>query len=245
MPGSEVPADLYCHQHIGIVLKPKGFYSHAEEDTWIEFAEWIPDYLQSATQAALRAEMEKYVSDSDEAGYVYAYEIRDPKPLNEFHIKVGRSVNIAERFNSWGKQCGSKETALRGWWPHGIKDGDAANSSSLLTGRINPGEKGKYCHRTERLIHLELRDIALNSTHLTPRFQAIALGERQSKRGKAPVQTGLPSKPCPDCKKMHREIFILQRATSGELKGREWELLVKPIIKKWGNFVTAHASKKA
>ncbi|CAE6498252.1 unnamed protein product [Rhizoctonia solani] len=208
--------------------------------------------------------MEKYVSDSDEAGYIYAYEIRDPKPPNEFHIKIGRLGDPIRRLDEWDRQCGSKETAVRGWWPGVIQDGNTANSSGLLSRMIDPGEKGKYCHRLERLIHLELRDIALNSTHLTPRFQEIVLGRggssgkghppsespsslkraNQSKRRKAPAQADSPLKPCPDCKKIHRKIFVLERAMSGELKGREWELVVKPIIEKWGNFVTAHASKK-
>ena len=38
--------------------------------------DWITDHLQEDTQAALRAEMEKCPSDSEEFGYIYAYEIR-------------------------------------------------------------------------------------------------------------------------------------------------------------------------
>lgn len=30
----------------------------------------------------------------------------------------------------------------------------------------------------------------------------------------------------------------MERPQSGPLKGREWDGLVKPIIKKWGQFVT-------
>jgi hypothetical protein len=39
---------------------------------------------------------------------------------------------------------------------------------------------------------------------------------------------------------VHKEIFTLERATSGKVKGREWESVVQPIIEKWGGFVTAY-----
>ena len=36
-------------------------------------ADFIPGYLQPETQLALRKEMAKPVSESDESGFVYAY----------------------------------------------------------------------------------------------------------------------------------------------------------------------------
>lgn len=69
------------------------------------------------------------------------------------HIKVGRAINLVKRLDEWGKQCGSKEVILRGWWPGTVEDDgadDSVNGSvSLMKGRIKPGEKGKYCHRLE------------------------------------------------------------------------------------------------
>ena len=38
-------------------------------------SDWIPEYLQSATQIALRAEMQKARAESDVEGYIYAFEI--------------------------------------------------------------------------------------------------------------------------------------------------------------------------
>jgi hypothetical protein len=111
--------------------------------------------------------MEKQASSSDKDGYIYAYEIRsmsrltwaldlnlcaftDPNTPDEVHIKVGRSVNLVKRLDEWGKQCVSREVILRGWWPGTIEDNDQEEGTvSLLKGRINPGEKGKYCHRLE------------------------------------------------------------------------------------------------
>ncbi|KAG8728972.1 hypothetical protein FRC11_009796 [Ceratobasidium sp. 423] len=192
--------------------------------------------------------MEKPASASDKDGYIYAYEIRNPKTPNEVHIKVGRAVNLVKRLDEWSKQCVSREVIIRGWWPGTIEDNDqddSANSVSLLKGRINPGEKGKYCHRLERLIHLELSDVALNSTHLTPEFNKKAPGKKakadsNSSSSKAPSASKLVKKPCPDCGAVHKEIFTLERVVSGKMKGREWENVVQPIIEKWGKFVTEY-----
>jgi hypothetical protein len=40
--------------------------------------------------------------------------------------------------------------------------------------------------------------------------------------------------------KKHQEIFTFQRAAEGELKGREYELVIRPIIEKWVKFVQEH-----
>lgn len=193
--------------------------------------------------------MEKPASLSDKDGYIYAYEIRNPKTPDEVHIKVGRAINLVKRLDEWGKQCGSKEVILRGWWPGTVEDDgadDSVNGSvSLMKGRVKPGEKGKYCHRLERLIHLELSDVALNSVHLTPEFTKKpsakkAKGDTNSSPSKPPPASKLVKKPCPDCNTVHKEIFTLERVTSGKLKGREWEDVVQPIVEKWGKFVTEY-----
>jgi len=40
--------------------------------------------------------------------------------------------------------------------------------------------------------------------------------------------------------KKHREIFTFQKASEGELEGREYELVIRPIIEKWVKFVQEH-----
>jgi hypothetical protein len=35
----------------------------------------------------------------------------------------------------------------------------------------------------------------------------------------------------------HKEIFAFRRPDTGKYKGREWDLIVKPVIEKWGRFV--------
>ncbi|QRV86156.1 hypothetical protein RhiJN_14174 [Ceratobasidium sp. AG-Ba] len=239
--------ERFCFQHTKDVLQPTGFYSHAKDNTWVTFAEWIPEYLQPETQASLRAEMEKPASLADKPGYIYAYEIRNPKTPKEVHIKVGRAINLVKRLDEWGKQCVSREVILRGWWPGTVEDNDQDNNNSvngsvsLLKGRINPGEPGKYCHRLERLIHLELSDVALNNVHLTPEFSKSKKAKSKSTPASPPPSSSksakITKKPCPDCGAVHKEIFTLERATSGKLKDREWEAVVQPIIEKWGSFV--------
>lgn len=39
---------------------------------------------------------------------------------------------------------------------------------------------------------------------------------------------------------MHKEIFSFERFPPGKRKGQEWELVVRPILKKWGKFVEEH-----
>ncbi|KAF8610511.1 hypothetical protein BDV93DRAFT_431466 [Ceratobasidium sp. AG-I] len=240
--------DRFCFQHTKDVLQPTGFYSHAKDNTWVTFADWIPEYLQPDTQAALRAEMEKPASLADKDGYIYAYEIRNPNTPKEVHLKVGRAINLVKRLDEWGKQCVSREVILRGWWPGTVEDNDQDSSNSvngsvsLMKGRIKPGDKGKYCHRLERLIHLELSDVALNSTHLTPGFtkKTATATSSVTSPSKPPPASKLTGKPCPDCSAVHKEIFTFERATSGKIKGREWESVVQPIIEKWGAFVTEY-----
>jgi len=48
------------------------------------------------------------------------------------------------------------------------------------------------------------------------------------------------SQTCPDCGKRHKEIFPLIRITHGAYVGQEFEMIVKPVIKKWGDFVDKH-----
>ena len=37
--------------------------------------------------------------------------------------------------------------------------------------------------------------------------------------------------------RVHKEIFSFARAQDGPYKKKEWDLIVKPVIEKWGSFV--------
>lgn len=219
--------------------------------------------------------MEKPRSRADVSGYIYTFEIRDPKTPNKIHLKVGRAVNLVKRMDQWDKQCGSKEQVLRGWWPGTVEDDDGG-PTSLMKGRVKAGDKGPLCHRLERLVHLELADLAVNSPYLDPDFQTIAAKKKDKGKDKD-VGGGTPSKkaiqaiklissPCTDCMSLlciplchvclltggftggtiHKEIFSMDRVERGPYKGKEWESIVKPVIEKWGRSnPTVHATTYA
>ena len=104
--------------------------------------------------------MDSPISKSDEDGYIYAYELRDPKSAGDFNIKVGRAVNLVKRIHQWTKLCESKEPILRGWYP-GPDDGDVTNIS-LRKGQVQAGAKGKHCHRLERKHNAETAPLRAN-----------------------------------------------------------------------------------
>ncbi|EJU05859.1 hypothetical protein DACRYDRAFT_113884, partial [Dacryopinax primogenitus] len=254
------PVERYCHQHAREVLEPSGFYTRPQAGgapRWIAYGEWIPEYLSQPTQILLRTTMESPPSVSDQPGHIYAYELRTPAS-EPVALKVGRAGNVKNRLGEWGRQCG-KEVVLRGLWPPAA--GEREGNPSLMRGRLKPGEKAPCVHRLERLIHLELADVSLYSTHLRvdffPSTRVVPSGTTTPARGTrskasgTPAKGSLPSSPasasknplrrpltaCPECGKLHREIFTFDRVGSGRAKGREWEEIVRPVIDKWGRFV--------
>ncbi|KAG2752066.1 hypothetical protein P692DRAFT_20830268 [Suillus brevipes Sb2] len=234
---------VYCHQHRDAMFHAQtGFYVRRKgmADTFVEFSDHISQYLQRDTQLALRVEMEKATSTSDVPGYIYTYEIRDPKRPDVIQLKVGRAVNLTKRLDQWGKQCGSKVPIVRGWWPGTVEDesDDDGTNGSLLTGNIKAGQPGPLCHRVERLVHIELADLVVHTPYLDSKFPNVDNSDTSPSTSGSPKKAAM--KPCFDCGAMHREIFAFPRPEKGHYKGREWELLVKPVIEKWGKFVSEY-----
>jgi len=225
----------FCHQHTKEMLSSFGFYGRKTGE-WVKFEDWIPPYLQQETQASLRAEMEKARSQSDVPGYIYTYEIREGQ-TDTIKLKVGRAVNIIKRLDQWDKQCRSKEQVLRGYFPGTVEPDEDGNDGGLMKGRLKPGEKGACCHRLERLIHLELADLACSKAYLDPSWPEVDTPpESKASNSK---ELNRPA-PCPDCGSLHKEVFEFQRWKKGKNVGKEWELLVKPVIERWGRFVELH-----
>ncbi|KZT54327.1 hypothetical protein CALCODRAFT_456803 [Calocera cornea HHB12733] len=184
--------------------------------------------------------MEAPPSVSDLPGHIYAYELRGP-PSEPVALKVGRATNVKNRLGEWGRQC-AKEVVLRGLWPP--PEGTRERDASLLRGRLKPGDKARCSHRLERLIHLELADISVYSTHLTPEFLAPFPGHLNGAVPASPASPAgkkkpvrRPLTPCEECGKLHREIFTFERASRGKVKGKEWEEVVWPVMERWGRFV--------
>ncbi|KAJ3737649.1 hypothetical protein DFJ43DRAFT_987288 [Lentinula guzmanii] len=262
--------ERFCHQHAKELLGPSGFYARRQHrdqshgqglQEWIDFADYIPPYLHPDTQVALRVEMEKPRSQSDVEGYIYTFEVRDPSPPT-ISLKVGRAVNVVKRLNQWGKQCGSKEQVLRGWYPGEVDtDSEEANDTvgqSLMKGRVKAGGRGVWCHRLERLIHLELADLAVHAPYLKPEWEAFTKGSGRGKvtksatlsKSKSPPPKSKKDKflanglgnggggaPCKDCGQIHKEIFEFARRVDVDYHGMEWEGIVKKVIDEWGAFV--------
>lgn len=201
--GEDLPH--YCHQHMKIAFDDVKFPSHKDPAIWVDFQDWIPEYLQDETKELLRKEMRTKRSAADVSGYIYAFEIDgEPFPITDIHrltdraddvdsglvhIKVGRAVRLTKRLAEWDKQCQSKQTHLRGFWPS-TKDADDGN---LARGRVQVGEPGPWCHKLERLVHLELADLAVNAPYLDQNFPNVKGG---SDNGGDRVVSRTA---CPDC----------------------------------------------
>jgi hypothetical protein len=192
------PLERFCPAHSDQIKQDKTFIINHKTG---EYKDYIPDYLSSETQVALRLEMQKTVSPADKPGYIYTFQIIDPSTPSLVHLKVGRTSNVSRRINQWGKQCGSREQILRGFWPGTVdQDVDAdADGVDLVKGRIRAGAAGPYVARLERLVHLELADLVANSPYLeagwpktsTPSLSAVG----SPKKGAKLIRTS-----CSDCK---------------------------------------------
>jgi len=150
--------------------------------------------------------------------------------------------------DQWSKQCGSKEQILRGFWPGGMDKGGVP-----MKGLVQAGPKGPWCHRVERLVHIELADLVEYTPYLEDEYPNVSANKDVKKGGKKDV------KRCPDCmcsshilpqagagsqRKLgntkHQEIFSFERVTEGRYEGKEWDDIVKPVIEKWGGFVEGY-----
>jgi hypothetical protein len=90
--------------------------------------------------------------------------------------------------DQWGKQCGSKEQILRGFWPGGMD-----KSGVPMKGLVQAGPKGPWCHRVERLVHIELTDLVEHAPYLERKYPNVGANKEVKKGGKRDV------KRCPDC----------------------------------------------
>lgn len=154
-------------------------------------------------------EMEKSAARGEEDGYIYTFQISgaplpsfpstsspehshaDPQTPDLVHLKVGRTVNLTQRMHQWSRQCMSREQVLRGFWPGTVQPaapGESDDAATLLRGRVQAGPPGKASHRLERLVHLELADLAANAPYLDaawPKAPAAAKNSTPKKAVKA------------------------------------------------------------
>ncbi|KAK7689078.1 hypothetical protein QCA50_007769 [Cerrena zonata] len=213
----------YCHIHTDQIKKSAGYLSN---NVVAPFETFIPETLDSQTQVQLKTAMVEKLSDADKAGYIYIYEVNDPSKLHPeiLEYKVGRSYKPIQRVGQWENSCRSQRHVVRYIFP-GPPD------QIMLTGMMRQGKPAKFCHRLERLIHLELADLSLNAPYLDP--------EEKDAVHKMATQ---PRKQCIDCKKLHQEIFSFRQAKSGPHQGKEYEM-VKEVVDRWGLFVNEFLSR--
>lgn len=221
--------EIFCYQHRSRLLQPTGFYA-SKGSEWVSFNDWIPSYLHPDTQAALRVEMEKLPSPSDSPGHIYVFEIRD-RSSDRLRLKVGRATNVVKRIDEWDRQCRTHEHVIRGWYPE-PENKSKSKSPSHLKGLVKVGDPAAWCHRLERLIHLELADLATRSAYLDPDWPVVAPLSTSNQRSSV-VQ-------CSDCGESHREIFDFVRVKQGKYRNKEWEMIVLPVIRKWGQFTAKY-----
>jgi hypothetical protein len=168
--------------------------------------------------------MQKAPGPSDKAGFIYTFQIlgtasgvrppyyrwrrrADVSTPGVVQLKVGRTNNLPRRMGQWSRQCGSHEQVLRGFWPGtvapapGAADPGADADVCIAQGRLRAGAPGPAVAKLERLIHLELADLAAYAPYRRP-------GWPNAVHPPSPPAAGAsPRKPpprrvrgqCPDC----------------------------------------------
>ncbi|KAG1819667.1 uncharacterized protein BJ212DRAFT_1342270 [Suillus subaureus] len=88
--------------------------------------------------------------------------------------------------------------------------------------------------KLERLVHIELWDLVTHLAYLHPEFPNVHFSDFK-------YQDKVVPRPCDECTgTIHKEIFAFTRVEEGKFKGREWEDIVKPVIRKRGLFLVEY-----
>ncbi|CAG8470088.1 hypothetical protein C2G38_2221945 [Gigaspora rosea] len=106
-------------------------------NNYINGSDYIRKDLPDQTKNLLRLEMEKDISTSDEAGFIYMFTIVNSQNKSKQYFKIGRGKDVEKRLKQWEKKCSYNANLLEKF-------------------------KCKYTHRVERLIHLELSNIKVS-----------------------------------------------------------------------------------
>ncbi|KAG2124536.1 hypothetical protein BD769DRAFT_875854 [Suillus cothurnatus] len=239
------PQPIYCRYHIparvGIVthVDNQGFKVQpvSQDEVFVRFCDYIPEYLQPDTQQQLRKAITREISERFRIpGYVYALNVFDPEIEGKLSLKIGYSNDVKKRHTEWKDKCRSSIKDVRGWWPRTIieaKDDDEMLIQELI-GNNRQGDKGPMAEQLERLVHIELKDLATHAPYLHPNFPDVHFSD-------IPRLPKAKPKPCRECNgTKHQEIFSFTLVKEGEFFGREWEDIIKPVIRKWGLFLVKY-----
>ncbi|KAI1781921.1 hypothetical protein LXA43DRAFT_907301, partial [Ganoderma leucocontextum] len=196
--GGRLP--FFCLGHLQEMLVHSLFYIYARHAKHL--VDFVRTNLEPRTQVLLRRAMRAPPAKKDKAGYIYALKLTDARP-DLVRIKVGRTVNIRTRLYQHRRRCPSLKPQLLGQYP----------SSTRPKACTVP-----FSDRLERLVHLELTDVAACSN---------------------PAGRTATRPRCPDCHAMHIEIFTFKRPPHAP-SNWVWNRVVWPVFKRWGDFVSNH-----
>ncbi|RHZ53799.1 hypothetical protein Glove_437g40 [Diversispora epigaea] len=215
--------EQYCQQHKQIMLEQAEieralFVPGRSKITWVRFKDWLNDELSGETKRLLISEMEKPISDKDEAGFIYAYRlVEGPSSHHDPNCtlyKVGRTTNVPRRLYQWSKHCGYTPQLIELFPDVNLSSSFSSQESMLdsIFGELNLSNeesseklskiiKCKYTHRVERLIHIEL-----------------------SEKYRADVEI------CSGCGTVHQEWFKVNESIDDDKKKHGWEEIRKVIV---------------
>ncbi|KAJ1533679.1 hypothetical protein HK096_004974 [Nowakowskiella sp. JEL0078] len=131
----------------------------------LEVKDWIDNSVSSLTRSKLLNEMRRPISEKDEPGWIYVYQMLKEsntqsvgnKQLPTHLYKIGRSINVYRRLTQWSHKCGYTPVLID---PPKNTDFRRASIGNKMHDDTSQkiSVKCKYIHRAERLIHIELRD---------------------------------------------------------------------------------------
>ncbi|QRV90266.1 hypothetical protein RhiJN_18284 [Ceratobasidium sp. AG-Ba] len=198
----------YCFQHV-----------KQQEETEVDFIlpsktnlkqlipKLFPSYLSKRTRRELIESIKKPPSSRENSGFIYAFRVLDINDPHKIYIKIGRSCDVDKRKREWENQCGRRLEKI-GQWPPSNSSGE--------------DQMAERCHILEKLIHIEMREVTLNSLYQSPKYPHGVKAPSQAPR--------LDPLRCGKCDKSHREIFEFNRGDRDE-----WEQVIHPIIERWGS----------
>ncbi|KAL0947457.1 hypothetical protein HGRIS_013564 [Hohenbuehelia grisea] len=231
--------ERFCFQHRKRILEPKSFYL-PNSNQLVEFQTWVPDYLHLDTQAALRIVMtEQDNKVPDEPGYILIHEIQgmDSEMLRSIisfltqrdscrrtiKFKVSRSptIKVADLSSS---RCPAHKHVPRACYPSARNDG----GTNVSARSRQPMQSSR---RLEKLVHLELTDIALKRPYLNVNWPDVEAQDSSDH-----LVAGSQYRKCAQCDNAHTDIFEFSRIKDGKYKGNELTIVLG-VIHKWGKFI--------
>ncbi|EJF55618.1 hypothetical protein BD309DRAFT_1024170 [Dichomitus squalens] len=219
----------YCKADLKMCLKEMSFRCLKFPSELRPFAAWVPSFIEERTQVLLRDAIRKPPSRVDVEGLLYGLQVDDPTcPYDVVKVKIGRTTHINRHYNEHLNTCPSLRYTILGYYPPRASPESATSPFALQTdlgvAHMKPTDTVPFSHRLEYLAHLVLADVAANAPYLctawpTSDSAGLRLGVIQERS------------PCTDCKHVHEEVFVFRRFP-GNLRGKEWELVIRPIIMK-------------